>query len=138
MRCAVFLIASLRCFGADRSFSIPTELPGTAPLRMSAEWREQQRQEILQYLDGRISRTQSARDVIWKPATVSRQEFVRVARQQRSELRKMLGIEDHPGATLAMTAVRSALTLGPSERGVSGKEERGTPAGAGSLDGSTR
>ena len=60
MRTAVLLIAALACAGADQSFSVPTELPGTAPLRLSADWREQQRQEIIRYLDGRIVRSQSS------------------------------------------------------------------------------
>ena len=82
MRTAVLLIAALACAGADQTFSVPTELPGTAPLRLSTDWREQQRQEIIRYLDGRIARSQSTRDALWKPAFASRQSFGRIARQR--------------------------------------------------------
>jgi dienelactone hydrolase len=66
---------------------------------MSSEWREEQRQEILRYLDARIGRSQSVRDALWKPALASPHEFRRVARERRDELRAMLGIEQHPGST---------------------------------------
>src|SRR5690242_9455839 len=111
MRTAAFLIfASLACTAAEHQFTIPSELTGTAPLHLSPDWREQQRQEILRYLDARIARAQTARDVIWKPALKSPQIFVRTAGHQRNELRKMLGVEDHTGASASMARLQGGIS----------------------------
>src|SRR5215471_4829491 len=85
----------IACAAVHHPFSIPSELPGTQPLQLSTGWREEQRQEILAYLDRRIRMTESARDALWKPAFQSAGGFARMAGEQRRELRSMLGIEAH-------------------------------------------
>jgi hypothetical protein len=61
MRRWLLATVSIACAAVHQPFSIPSELPGTQPLRLSTGWREEQRQEILGYLDRRIRMTESAR-----------------------------------------------------------------------------
>ena len=110
MRTAVLLIASLACAGADQSFSVPTELPGTAPLRLSADWREQQRQEILRYLDGRIGRTQSSSGCVMEAGSCLSAvlwTYCPAAAERASENAR--ASKSIPGATATTTPLHSDL-----------------------------
>lgn len=86
MRLVSILFVPLLAFGAEPSLDIPLQLPGTRPLQTSANWREQQRRQILDYLDRRIEATAARRAATWNSPT------------QKSILRRMLGLTAHPGA----------------------------------------
>ena len=112
MRLAYLLFVCFATFAAEPSLDIPAHLPATQSFTLSKDWREEQRQQILHYLDRRIEATAAERAAVWKnPA-------------QKAVLRRMLGVTAHPGASGTISGNEFAVTT------TDGFEARATLRGA--------
>ncbi len=94
MRAQLLLLVGLTAMGAAPPLEIPLQLPGTRALALPGDWREEQRRQILRYLD-------------------RKREAARGLRGSRAELRRMLGLSRHDGVSAAVSEggmVLAALT----------------------------
>src|SRR5579872_3328641 len=109
LRCGVLIAFSFCAVSAAET--IPNLLPGTEPLHLPADWRELQRQQLLQYLDRRIHSTPALRDRDWKPALSSAQALKVFAGQRRTKLATMTGFELHAAVEVSRKPVSDSASL---------------------------
>ncbi len=98
MRVVFLSLICFAAFAAEPSLDIPVHLAGTRAFTLSRDWREQQRQQILNYLDRRIERTAAERAANWNHPN------------QKAILRRMLGVAAHAGATATVNGNELAVS----------------------------
>ncbi|MCC7498811.1 MAG: hypothetical protein IT160_14615 [Bryobacterales bacterium] len=98
MRVVFLSLICFAAFAAEPSLDIPVHLAGTRAFTLSRDWREQQRQQILNYLDRRIERTAAERAANWNRP------------DQKAILRRMLGVAAHAGAAATINGNELAVS----------------------------
>src|SRR4051794_18078910 len=83
----------LNVVGSALCADVPSVLPGTNSLPVAPEWREEQRQQILRYLDRKITASAAERDRQWAPALRSRVAMEAFAVTARARIATMVGFE---------------------------------------------